>query len=159
MAGTNPAFDAAEFRTAIRDTMTMGMPTATSKRLTWHWNRDQTFDPQDPAATPYDLDQAPVVDDPGNPDEPSGEVQVTYALEFAARPAGSRETVFGQFDTSRAEVTLLEDEYEQIKTADYCTIDGTRYEIDFTAPPVGLFEVTVYTIYITAEDEGGEAEA
>jgi hypothetical protein len=27
------------------------------------------------------------------------------------------------------------------------------YRIDFTAPPTGLFEVTVYTVYATAIDE------
>jgi hypothetical protein len=49
-------------------------------------------------------------------------------------------------------VTLLDVDYDIIKDADYATIGNTTYDIDFSGPPEGLFEVTVYTIYIRARD-------
>lgn len=153
MAGTNPAFDAALFRNAIRQSMVMGMPTNTAEQLTWRWNRDKEYVPQDPTSNPYEWTQDPVVDLPGNPNEPDGDVIVDYAIEFSARPAGSQQTVMGQFDTSRAIVTLLDTDYGTIRSADYCTIDGAVYDIDFSAPPLGMFEVTVYQVFLTARDE------
>jgi hypothetical protein len=153
VAGTNPAFDAGLFRNAIRQSMQMGMPSNLAEQLKWHWKRDTEYVPQDPTQNPYEWTQTPVVDLPGNPDEPDGERIVDYAIEFSARPAGSQETVFGQFDTSRAIVTLLDTDYAIIRSADYCSIDGAIYDIDFSAPPLGMFEVTVYQVFLTARDE------
>lgn len=129
------------------------MPSTVSERLTWHWKRDKEYIPQDTTANPYDWTQAPVVDLPGNPNEPDGELQVLYALEFSSRPAGSQDTIFGQFDTSRGVVTLLDEEYELVRSADFCSIDGAIYDIDFSGPPLGMFEVSVYQVYLTARDE------
>lgn len=153
MAGTNAAFSPSEFRTSIRSTMEMGMPTTVSERLTWRWNRVRTYAPQDPAANPYEWDQATVTDVPGNTAEADGSLVVTYALEFAARQSRGEDTAFGQFDTTRAVVTLLDEEYALVSTADYATINDSVYEIDFSGPPLGLFEVTVYQVYLTARDE------
>lgn len=143
-------------RDALFNTMLMGMPESTSQRLTWYWKRDQTFVPDDPAGNPYDWTAPPVTDLPGNPAiaDAGGDqsLQVPYALEFSARPAGSSTTVLGEIDTSRAEITLLDTDFEKIKTADYAVIDDSRYRIQFTAPPVGLFGLTVHTVYLEAED-------
>lgn len=150
------AFPETTVRTAILDTMLMGMPEDVDKRLTWYWKRAQTFSPDDPAGNPYDWTATPIVDDPGNPvlPDPGGDqsLQVPYALEFSARPAGSATTVLGEIDTSRAIVTMVETDFEKIKTADYAIIDDSRYRIQFDAPPVGLFGLTVYTVYLEAED-------
>lgn len=153
MAGSNAAFNPTQFRTSIRQTMEMGMPTTVSERLTWHWNRVQTFSPQDPTTNPYEWDQATVTDVPGNSAEPDGSLVVTYALEFASRQQEGEDTPFGQFDTTRAVVTMLDEEYVLVSTADYASINGSVYEIDFSGPPLGLFEVTVYQVYLTARDE------
>lgn len=156
MAGTNPAFDADVFRQAILDTMEMGMPTTLTERVTFHWNRERTFAQEDRAHHPYDVHGAtPVTDEPQDEDNPDDTKQIVYALEFAARPAGSSEVQFGQFDTSRAILTVLDSEWAMIADPkpDYATIDGAHYDIDFSAPPVALFEATVYTLYLTARDE------
>lgn len=152
----NAGFNEAAFRSAINDTMLMGIPEAVDQRLTFWWDRDKTFSPDDPAGNPYDWTAAPLVDDPGNPTLPDdGEPQslsVPYALDFSARPAGSSNTVFGEIDTSRAVVTMLDSDFARIETADYGTIGETRYRIQFRGPPVGLFGVTVHTLYLEAED-------
>lgn len=147
-------FDEANFRTVIKQTMGMGMPEDTTKQLTWHWLANKTYLRPDPANAPYDWTAAPTASTPGNPAVPGGSLVVDYAIEFqfSAR-GGTVETELGEFDQGRAIVTLLDVDYEQIKTADYVTIDEARYNIDFTAPPMGMFGVTVYTVYLTAIDE------
>lgn len=147
------AFDEAAFRTNIRDTMRMGMPTDPAEQLTWRWKRVRTYNPQDRVAHPYDWTQTPTTDVPGNADEPDGELVVDYALEFSASIAAEGGTALGRFNTSRAVVTLIDADYELVKTADFATIAGAEYEIDFVSPPMGLFAVTVYQIHLRARDE------
>jgi hypothetical protein len=148
-------FDETAFRSAVEDTMLMGMPETVADRLTFWWQRDKVYSPDDAAGSPYDWTAAPVSDDPGNPALPDDGVAqslvVTYAIEFAARTTGSA-TVFGEIDTSRAVVTVMDSDYEQIKTADYATIGDTRYRIQFRGPPIGLFGVSVWSVYLEAED-------
>jgi hypothetical protein len=149
-------FDEGAFRDAIHNTMLMGMPENVAERLTFWWNRDQTYTPDDPAGDPYDWTSTPVTDHPGNPTLPDvgGEqsLSVPYALEFSARPSGSSATVFGDIDASRAVVTMLETNYDKIRTADYATVGNTRYRILYSGPPLGLFGVTVHQVFLEAED-------
>lgn len=153
-----PSFAESTFRKAIYNTMLMGMPEDPGQQLTWWWERDQTYSPDDAAGDPYDWNQTPVIDTPGNPnlkDDGTPAEQkliVPYALEFSARPAGSATTVLGEIDTSRAVVSLTDTDYEKIKTADYATIGHTTYRIQFRAPPVGLFGYTLWQMYLEAED-------
>lgn len=150
-------FDQAAFETNIRETMRMGMPEDDAEKLTWYWERAKEFSPADVAGNPYDWTSAPMSDDPGNPALPDdGAPQsliVDYAIEFSSRPAGSVITVLGEIDNSRAVITLLKVDYEKIKDADYAMINGTRYRIQFTGPPLGLFGSTVEQLYLEAVDE------
>lgn len=155
MAGNSTfaaAFPEAVFRDAVRQTMRMGMPEDTAEQLTWHWRRVRTYNPQDRIHDPYDWTQTPVTDDAGNPAEPDGDLIVDYALEFSARvPEGG--TAAGVFNTSRAVVTLLDVDFDLVKDADFTTIAGAEYQIEFVGPPMGLFAVTVYEIHLRAVDE------
>jgi hypothetical protein len=154
----SPAFNEGSFRTAILNTMLMGMPESKAQQLTWWWHRDQTYSPDDPAGDPYDWTQPPATDVAGNPKlkdaGPPAEQSliVPYAVEFSARPAGSANTVFGEIDTSRAIVSLTDTDFEQVKTADYATIGDTTYRIQFKGPAIGLFGYTLYQMYLEAED-------
>lgn len=150
-------FDQDEFEYGVRHTMRMGMPEDDAEKLTWFWKRDREYSPDDLAGAPYDFSSPPVIDDPGNPSLPDdGEDQsliVDYAIEFSSRPAGSVITVLGEVDNSRAVITLLAEDFQKIKTADYAKIDGTEYRIQFTEPPIGLFISTVYSVILEAIDE------
>jgi hypothetical protein len=152
-----PGFNESAFRDAILNTMLMGIPEDPKERLTFWWRRDQTYSPDDPAGNPYDWTEPPVIDLPGNPKLKDAGVdqslQVPYALEFSARPAGSSNTVFGEIDASRAIVTMMETDFKKIENSDYATIGDSRYRIQFDAPPVGLFGVSVWTLYLEAEDQ------
>jgi hypothetical protein len=154
----SPGFNEAGFRDAIKNTMLMGVPEKPEERLTWWWQRSETYSPDDPAGDPYDWTQPPVSSTPGNPKLPDKDTTkeqslvVNYALEFSARPAGSANTVFGEVDTSRAIVSLSDTDYEQIKDAHYATIGNTTYRIQFHGPPVGLFGYTLHQLFLEAED-------
>jgi hypothetical protein len=144
-------FDEAGFRTAIRETMRMGMPQDVAEQLVWKWSRTKTFTPQDRIKKPYDWTQNPVTDTPGNPDEPDGELIVDYALEFT--PRRELQTDVGQFNLAQVIVTLMDADYEQIKTADYAMIGDVHYLIDYVGPPMGLFAATVFQVYLRPRDD------
>lgn len=130
----------------------MGVPEDEGKRLVWHWEVTKEYASQDPAEKPYDWTEVPSSQTPGNPDEVDGELIVDYAIEFAPSQSGIQTTV-GEFDLSKATVTLLDVDYELVKTADFCTIEDSIYDIEFVSPPMGLFEATVFQVFIRARDE------
>lgn len=147
MVGSNPAFDPAVFRASIRSTMNMGLPVPVEERPTFRWSVKADYAIEDPASKPYNWTATPTNV------ETHPDVQVPCAVEFAARPAGSTETTLGQFDVSRVIVTILDEDYAQVRGADVILVGTNTYDVDFVGPPLGLFEVTVYQIFATARDE------
>lgn len=147
MAGTDPRFSATRFRDAIHFVMQMAAPQAISERATFRWNTERTYTSADPAGRPYSWDAA-AASTTTHPD-----VQIDCVVEFAARPAGSRDTPIGEFDTSRANITVLDDDIAAIAGADEVILNGNTYDILFIGPAQGLFDVTLYTIYAEARDE------
>lgn len=147
MAGTDPRFNAATFRTAIRAAMTMGLPGTTSERATFRWTPRSTYTQQDQDHNPYTWTAAPVTT------TTHADVLVPIAWTFSARPTSSMQTDIGEFDATRIEITILDVDYVLVAGADKVIMGGNTYDIEFTAPPNGLFDVTVYTMYAVAEDE------
>lgn len=141
------AFDSDGFRDAIRNTMMMGMPNATSERVTFRWSELKTFAKHDASGRPLDWYANPTV----NITQP--DVEVPVAIEFSARRSMSGATNVGDFDNPRAILTLLDVDFELVEGADKVIIDGSEYTVEFVEPPVGLFDVTVYTMHISAMDE------
>ncbi len=149
MAGTSASFNATKTRNEFRSVMRMGMPTDVAQQLTWRWRDIEGYVPDDPAGEPYDWTDAPVVDEPGNPTVPGGSLIVPYALEVLGSGA-TVDTAVGQLDFTRALVTLMEDDWEQVADADFCTCGNTRYTIEVQPPHVGLFDLTVVQVLIQA---------
>jgi hypothetical protein len=138
-------FDADLFRSAITSAMEMGLPQDTTERVTFCWTPASTFSVTDPEGNPYDLSGAPenVVEK-----EP---VQVPVSVNFtSSKPDG---TSIGDFDENRTTLTILDIYYDQIRGADKVLIDDDTFTIDYVGPPTGLFEVTVYTIYLVSVDK------
>jgi len=146
-------FDAAVFRTAIRNTMTMGLPNTESERITFRWTVERTFTTAtDEAGETYDFTASP--SDTSAPDD----VLVTAAVEFTARSSLGAGNAIGEFDNPRIIVTLLDTDFPDItssddRLADVMVVGGNEYKVDFVAPPMGLFDVTVYQVHGTAVDE------
>jgi len=148
-------FDEAAFRTAIRETMRMGMPEDDDHKLKWFWKRDQTFARPDPAGNTYDWSAPANPDLPGNPtgDPDDDGLIVDYAFDFNYTGAGGQMTPLGPVDPAKMTVTLFDVDYDQIKTADYAKIGTTRYIIRFEASPYALFGVTMHDVILEAEDQ------
>lgn len=141
------AFDADKFRDAILFAMKMGVPEAVEQRVTFRWRDVKTFTASDPGGSPYSWTSTPLTE------SSTDDVQVTCAVEFSSRTSTSGQTAFNNMNTSRAEITLLDTEYQQVKTADVILIGENEYKPDFVAPPVSLFTETVWTIFASAVDE------
>lgn len=148
------SFNASRFRTAIRNTMTMGMPNANADKATFRWTPRNTYNPQDPEHDPYTFTQAAINT------WSHADVVVPVAWEFSARPSASLETTVGEFDMSRVVITMLDVDFATISGVqatpvlpDLVLLGGNTYIIEFVAPPVGLFDVDVYQIYCIARDE------
>lgn len=142
-------FNSVGFISAIKETMKMGIPEDENERLTFHWKSTETFPPLSPAGNSYSWDQ----EDPGEPTPgvPEDSVQVDYALEIGG--PNSTNTLLGTIEENTAVVTMLDEDYELIKTADYCTIGTSEYQILFQYPVIGLFDVGVHQLLIKARDE------
>ncbi len=140
-------FNADEFRNAIRSTMEMGLPSDTAERATFKWTVASTYEAEDVAHNPFDWTDSPTTESEHD------DVQIPVAVEFSARPAGSIDTTLGQFDNARAVITIMDTDFDSVQGADEVLLGGNSYTIDFWGPPVGLFGVTIYTVYATATDE------
>lgn len=147
MAGSDPRFPTQKFKDAIRFAMKMGKPDDPANQVVFIWKPVKTYAKVDPAGRPYSFSATPSSTVAGN------QMTVPVALEFTARPAGTRDTTIGQFDTSRVVLTLLREDYDLVKTSDYVVIDGNAYDIDLDAPQLNLFDVGVVSLICEARDE------
>lgn len=146
-ASFGAGFNAEAFRAAIRSTMQMGLPNAVPERATFQWKVERTYARPDPSQNPYEWTETP------STTTTHADVQIPVAIEFSARPAGTVDTVVGQFDTARVTITVLDEDFALIEGADYVQLGENTYVIDFVGPPMGLFDVTVYQLFATAVDE------
>lgn len=141
-------FDADAFRDAIRFAMNMGLPNATNERVTFKWDVVSNYTSADPSGRPYvwtDTATTRVVTD---------DVQIPAAVQFVARAsAGEHGGPFGNIENPHVIVTILDEDYTLVQGARKIEFDGNLYIINFVAPPLGLFDVTIYQIYAAAEDE------
>lgn len=147
MAGSSPDFDPDQFRADIRAAMLMGTPADVALRPTFRFADTSVYDNADRTGKPWDWSDAPAPTSPVRPVER----QVLCAVETDAGPVVF--TGLGQFDADRATLTLLDEEFEQVKGFVDVKLGGNVYLYSKTLPPNGLHEVTVYTVLVTAEDE------
>lgn len=133
-------FAADTFRSNIINTMIMGLPVPVGQRPTFHF----------PATLTYP--QGTVLDSGGKPIDPRIKpirtaptpVQVPCAVEFASDTTPDTGLV-GPYWETRATVTVLDIQYEQVKDAIEVDLSGRRYLIQ-EMTSVGLGPVTVYTL-------------
>lgn len=156
MAGTDSRFNATKFRDGIRFAMQMGFPEDEQKGLAWRWTTKRTFTTTDSGDLPLVWDDTQVVQSTAPSD-----MIVDCAVAFAqgggqARVGG---TSLGVMDIAQVTVTLLDTDYDALMAhgsnvfPDKAVIDGNVYIVQYVAPPIGLFEVTVYQVALGAIDE------
>lgn len=143
--GFGESFNSTIFRNNIKNVMRMGAPNAVEERVTFKWPVSKTYSVKtDPTGRPYDLasETASVTE--------IDDVQIDCAVEILDRnPTG---TPIGEFNNPRATITVLDTDYEQIAGSSIVLIGGNTYTVNYVEP-VGLFDVTVYTIHAQAVDE------
>lgn len=139
------SFSAETFRNAIKQTMKMATPNAVDERVTFIWPGTADYVIENHAGRPFDYAFETPTATTSNESK-----QVDCAVEFVSK--ASDETAIGEFDHPRIVVTLLDEDYEEVKTASELSINNNEYVINFVAPPMGLFTVTVYQIHATAKD-------
>lgn len=127
--------------------MVMATSNEPLERVTFRWETEETFGSADPAGRPYSWDATPLTS-VSHPD-----VQIDCVVEFSARPAGSRDTALGQFDTARAVITILDEDIDSVRGADAVIINGNVYDIQLEGPAIGMFDAGVYQLFCEARDE------
>jgi hypothetical protein len=146
MAGSNPGFDASAFRTGIRFVYDMAAPPVEGERAIFYFPSQLVYNaaidgedvPFDPQATVQRLPPRVVTD-------------VPCGVEYF--DAQGQEIVFGTVTASRIAITLLDEDHSQVKGCAYVTIGGDKYLFKRTETPSGLFDVGLYTMHFTSENE------
>lgn len=146
MAGTQPGFSATEFKDAIHFAMNMGLPNVEQEQATFYWETSRSFSKADSSGRAFTLKARPADVTERDP------VRIPVAVDYARFNAGMDGTGAGQFDVTRATLTILDEDFESVRDADYVKLGGNRYVIDYVTP-VGLFDVTVYEMHLRAWDE------
>lgn len=145
--GFGAGFDADAFRNAVIDTMVMGLPGATAEKATFRWLPQREWPIHDQRGKPYNWSASPSVN------TQHADVQIPCAVEFSSNARNAGETVVGSFNEPRITVTVLDTHFPEIEGADLIILDNNTYKIEYIAPPMGLFTVTIYQIIARAEDE------
>lgn len=154
MVDPNPAlgisadFDGVQFRNAIRFAMQMGVPPDPDKQAVFvfkptgrtYWKND------------VQLVSAPRLDRDGKPLDPTVEVRrveadtktVDCAVEIVR--ADAEELPVGTFRQTKAVVTVLDEQYEEIRGCIEMVFNGDRYKFGYEPEGLGLFDVGINTM-------------
>lgn len=141
----NQGFSSAQFKDAIHLAMQMGAAPDPADQVKFHFPSQLVFNgsadgqevPFDPTATVTSTTPTPV--------------HVDCAIEYLDYE--DQVTSFGLMAPTRVALTLLDDDYEQVKDCSYVVIGGDRYDYRRTEPPAGLFDVGLYVMHFTARNE------
>lgn len=143
--GGSQGFNATDFEAGIKLAMQMGAPPEEADRVTFYFPKTLTATgPVDGRGIPFSPAQAITATGPAP-------IKVDCAVEYL--DVTGQPTNFGIVAPARIAVTLLDGEYQQIKGCEYIVAHGDRYNFQRTEPPVGLFDVAVWTLHFLGENE------
>ena len=138
-------FNADLFRNGIRNAMIMGTPVDPTHRATFRWIIKRHYTTADTAGMPFNFGSTPTSTDERD------DVQVPVAMEFMPGPLTG--TSIGAFHEAQMVLTVLDEDYALVETADEVSVAGKEYDIVYVGPPIGLFSVTIYQMYCQAKGE------
>lgn len=145
MAGKNSGFDSSAFRTGIRFVFNLAAPVEDGDQATFFKPAQLVYNrPVDGDNVPFDPDATVTRVQPAG-------IKVACAIEY--QDAAGNEIAFGTVTSSRLVITLLDDEYKLVKGCGYVVVGGEKYIYDRTEPPTGLFDVGLFVMRFTAENE------
>jgi hypothetical protein len=145
MAGRLRGFNPDEVRAGLRLAMSVGLPPVESEQPTFFWSPVTTNTARaDETGVPYDVNVR-------RQTAPARSLRVTCAVEYFDN-AGKLEN-FGVMVPTKVVLTLLDQEYEQVKGFHAVVIGGSRYFYQRTETPQGLGSIGVYSVHCVAEDQ------
>lgn len=146
MAKSLPAgFNADRIIAGLHKAMEFGAPTRTEDQATFYVVEDVTDDgvAVDEEGVPFDPDQR----------RETRETPHVVPCAIELMDLADRTEGFGPLRFSRAEITLLDAEYQQVRGFAHVVIGGDRYFYVKTEPPVALGSIDVWTVHVSAEDD------
>lgn len=150
MAGDSQitGFNADEVRAGLRLAMQVGLPVEESDRPTFYmpvgWSTDGAHNVSEDGV-PFDPDYRPARTSRRS-------VQVPAAVEYT--DGDGKVEGFGILVPSKVVLTLLDEDYEQIKGFEFVQIAGQRFFYSRTESALALIEVGVWRIHCRSDDEG-----
>lgn len=153
--GITADFDNDGFRNAIRFAMQMGTNPDPDRRPKFvQRSSTRTY-----WKNGTQLGQEPRLDRDGKPLDPEVEIrrpvdqfiEVDCAIEVTR--ADAEELPVGTFQPTKVVVTLLDQQYVQVKDCREMVYNGDRYVFGYEPESNGLFDVGVYTMIFYAKDE------
>lgn len=149
MAGTNPGFPAAQFRTAIRNAAIMAQPNDALVRPVFHWDPVRVSAHADSAGRPFVFN--------GSVTPAVTSIADLYVETVVAAVEKTAELIegnrAGEFRGSQLTLTILDVDMATIRAhgggrfADSVLVADTEYRVTEIPKPDALFDVDVFTIH------------
>ena len=152
--GISANFDAQEFRDGIHFAMQMGTPIAEDRKPAFVFaspGRSYTKNGETVTNVRLDSSGQPIDPEVRVVEIPGKRVQVDCAVEIAK--ADSDEMPVGNFRGTKATVTLLDVDYEQVQGCKELEFNGDRYSYGYEPDGLALFDVAVHTLVFYALEE------
>lgn len=147
MAKQLPAgFDRASILAGLRKAMEFGEPTRGEDRATFY----KVVTTTGTGVEPYDEDYVPFDPAVERTVKPTA-IQVPCGVEYVDKP--DQTETFGTVQSSHVKLTLLDDDYQQVKGFAYVALGGIKYDYDKTEPPEALGSLDIWTVHVVSEDE------
>ena len=147
MAGTIEGFDADEVRAGLRIAMGVGLPVDTADQPLFCFPVTPVASTAtDSSGTPFDWQSG------RNDNAVAAPVHVPCAMEYTDASGGTG--AFGVVSPSHILLTLLDEDFEQVKGFDRVIIGGNVYFYQRTLAPLGLVSVGIWQVLVRTDDEG-----
>jgi hypothetical protein len=141
-------FDATKVRAGLRLAMQVGLPVMAGDQPTFFMPTTVTADGAhtlDQRGTPFDPAYRPTRAQPAG-------IQVPCGMDY--KDAAGNLVAAGSVSATGIVLTLLDEDYAQVKGFAYVVIAGVKYNYQRTDRPQGLVSVGIYTVHVLADDEG-----
>lgn len=139
-----PSFDAARVAEGLHRAMGFGEPTRAEDKVTFYFNaRSHRDESTDEDGVPFDPDQRPT--------RSTTSKVVPCVVEYQDRAA--KVETFGTVVPARVLVTLIDEDYQEIKAFTHLKAGGDVYWRSTIEPPIALGSIDVWTLICLAEGE------
>jgi hypothetical protein len=143
--GIGYQFNADKFRSAIRFVFEMGESPDEDRQVWFHFADTVSFSgPGDGESVPFNPSESIVRTSP---------VPIQRPCDVEFTKASDEPTAFGVVVPAKIKVTLLDQDYEDVKDATFIMVNGDRYLRHYEPPAFGLFEVGLHEMVFIAENE------